>query len=473
MPLTISPPDVLIGSQRPRVCSLPPSTVSSAGAEAVELAATAGLVLDDWQAWALEQSLGERPDGKWSAFEVALIVSRQNGKGAIIEARELFGLFLAGEQLLLHTAHEFKTAQEGFRRVLSLVESTPDLSRLVKRVRTSHGEEGIELLSGARLRFVARSGGSGRGFSGDWVLFDEAMFLPPSILAALFPTLSARPNPQLWYTGSAGMDDSEQLRRVRERGQRGGDPGLAYMEWSSDPRADMDDPAAWAEANPAMGIRITQEFIERERAAMPETEFARERMGIWDDKRRDHVIDPDLWERIEDTSPDVEDPVAFALDMSPDRRYVSIGMCGRRRDGRLQVEVIDNGTGTGWVVPRVVELCDRWSPAGVALDPAGPAGSLLEPLKAAGVDVDVVSARQMAQACGAFYDDVTEDRLRHFGQPVLASALGAARKRPLGDSWAWHRKDATDISPLVAVTLARLCLLMPREPKKARSGRVY
>ena len=91
--MTISPPDVLIGSQRPRVCSLPPSTVSSAGAEAVELAATAGLVLDDWQAWALEQSLGlhqTRAGGaaRWAAEWRGRLATQAKGPRRAIEDDE-------------------------------------------------------------------------------------------------------------------------------------------------------------------------------------------------------------------------------------------------------------------------------------------------------------------------------------------------------------------------------------------------
>ena len=33
---------------------------------------------------------------------MGLICSRQNGKGALLEARELAGLFLLGEELILH-----------------------------------------------------------------------------------------------------------------------------------------------------------------------------------------------------------------------------------------------------------------------------------------------------------------------------------------------------------------------------------
>lgn len=218
--MTISPPAVLLGSQVPRYRLVPPAA-SSAAQEAVELAASAGLHLDPWQAEVLEGALGERPDGRWTATEVGLIVPRQNGKGSILEARELAGLYLFGEQLLLHSAHEFKTAQEAFRRVLSLIQNTPDLDSRVKRVRTSHGEEGIELLSGQRLRFVARSTGSGRGFTGDLVVLDEAYNLPAEAVAALLPTLSARPNPQLWYTSSAPLPrmESASLRRLCKRGR--------------------------------------------------------------------------------------------------------------------------------------------------------------------------------------------------------------------------------------------------------------
>jgi hypothetical protein len=46
------------------------------------------------------------------------VVPRQNGKGTILEARELAGLFLLGERLLIHSAHEQDTSLEHFRRLL-------------------------------------------------------------------------------------------------------------------------------------------------------------------------------------------------------------------------------------------------------------------------------------------------------------------------------------------------------------------
>jgi hypothetical protein len=55
------------------------------------------------------------------------VVGRQNGKNAILEARELAGLFLLGEKLIIHTAHEQKTASEHFRRMLNRIKGTPQL----------------------------------------------------------------------------------------------------------------------------------------------------------------------------------------------------------------------------------------------------------------------------------------------------------------------------------------------------------
>jgi hypothetical protein len=66
------------------------------------------------------------------------------------------------------------------------------------------------------------------------------------------------------------------------------------------------------------------------------------------------------------------------------------------------------------------------------------------------------AGRQYGQACGALYDDVQAGRLAHRGQPALDDAVVGARKRPLGDAWAWARiPEAADPAPLIAATLAR------------------
>ncbi len=486
--MTISPPDVLHGAQTPTFRSVPPLRISSAGQETVELAATVGLMLDPWQQLVLDGALGERNGGFWSAFEVGIVLPRQNGKNAILEARELAGLFLFGENLILHSAHEFKTGAEAFLRVKALIESSDSMSRRVANVRTAHGDEGIELkptptvISGSRgkqitrskrqrLRFVARTSGSGRGFTGDVVILDEAFNLPESVMSALMPTMSALPNPQLWYTSSAVDQEIHPhgvvLARIRERGLRADDPSLAYFEWSADevaykasPKAVAADPGQWAAANPGMGYRISAEHTAREHRSMGSKSFMVERLGIGDwpatDDELKPVIDPELWAALFDPGSKAGKTVVFAPDGNPERTSASIAVVGTRADGLAHAEIVERRPGTGWVPGRLVELAKRWKPAAIVVDPSGPGGSWLTALQEAKIEPLLVSGREMAQACGDFYEAVTERAdLKHHGQSELADALAGAQKRPLGDAWAWARKTSTvDISPLVAMTLA-------------------
>lgn len=475
MSLLVNAPPELRGIQLPRLLSVPPY-VSSTGAEAIELACLAGLDLDPWQQFILTNSLGERPDGKWSAFEVGVVVSRQNGKGGLLEARELAGLYLLSERLIIHSAHQFDTSIEHFRRLLALIEETPSLSKRVKRVSNAHGNEGIELKSGQRIRFRTRTKGGGRGFTGDCLVLDEAMDIPESTHGALLPTLSARPNPQVWYTGSAVDQDVDDngvvFARIRERGLAGDDPSLAYFEWSADVPIDQispdvtEDREQWARANPALGIRISAEHVSHERASLSTRKFAVERLGIGDwprtDDAADRIISNEAWAACMDADSTAQNPVCFAFDVSPDRSSSSIAVAGDRSDGLPHIEIVDRRRGTGWIVERLAELVRAHKTYAVLADASGPAGSLIPEVEhVVGVNskgesiLMVVSAKEYAQACGILFDAVADGRLRHIGQTELVAAVDGAKTRPLGEAWAWSRKSSDiDISPLVAATLA-------------------
>lgn len=465
---------MVIGAQEPRVLWVP-EYESSLGQEAVELAKSAGLEPDPWQEFVIQRALGQR-DGKWAAFEIGVDVPRQNGKGGILEIRELVGLFLIRDPLTIHSAHQFDTSLEAFRRLLALIEDTPELDKQVKRVVRSHGEEGIEVKGGSRIRFRTRTKGGGRGFSCDCLILDEAMFIPEFTHGALLPTLSGRsltaPNGvQVWYTGSAVdqviHEDGVVFARVRERGHRGGEQALAYFEWSVDEDALPDnvepqaltDCGAWAQANPGLGIRIAAEHIEHELRSMDSRGFAVERLGIGDwpptDRGSQSDIDIEQWQGLVDAKSKPLDPVCFAFDVSPNRSSAAIGVSGYRDDELAHVEVIDHRKGTGWLVDRIAKLVEKHEPAAVVCDKRGPAASLVDILTEKGVEVRMLEAPEYVHACGTLFDLVEQEGLRHLGTSELKMAIQGAKQRPLGDAWAWARsKSAVDITPLVAVTLA-------------------
>jgi hypothetical protein len=447
--------------------------VSSAGQEAVELAASAGLILDPWQEWVLRHSLGELDTGLWAAFEVGLVVSRQNGKGSILEARELAGLFLLDEELIIHSAHEFKTAAEAFRRLEFLISNTPDLHRRVKKYDRAHGNEGIELKNGQRIKFATRTGGGGRGFTADLVIWDEAMILSEAMQGATLPTLSTVPNPQVWYTGSAVNQQVHQhgqvFAKVRDRAITGKGAGrLLFAEWSADTSLEalLDDPSLmdnqerWAEANPSLGIRISRTYIQTERDALTDLNFAVERLSIGDwpdpDGTSQRIISKEAWSACGSDDTGIVQSPTYAVDVQPGFKSAAIAAAGQNAADNTHVEIIEHRDGARWVTDRMKEIVAR-NGGKVIIDPKSPAGALIKDLKDTGVDVHEATTNEYTAACSLFLARVTDKTLRYPApQPELTGALNGAGIRPVGDSWAWSRKASdVDISPLVAGTLAQ------------------
>lgn len=477
------PSCALVGAQEPRV-STGPAFVSSAGDEAVQLAAMAGLELDPWQQLCLRVMLGERPDGGWAAYEVGLLVARQNGKGAILEARELWGLFLGGEKHLLHSAHEFKTAKEHYRRMRGLIEGCPALLARVKRrgsqvvgFRQSNEDTSIELESGARLRFLARSRSTGRGFSAQVLVVDEAQILSGDAMDSLLPTQSAQVNPQIIYAGTVpGPGDvGEHFTSLRDRGRAGDDLQLAWLEWSADPASEpvLDERGVWAAANPGLGFRISEEFTARERRALSDDGFLRERLSWWPSRESSLPVPLHVWDELGVRPDDRPSTVALAVEVSADRKWSTVYLAGVVADG-VWVQVVESRRGVGWVAARVAELVAKYEPVGVGVRAGSNGFSLKSALETEKVPVAVLSVTDMAGGCGRVLGLVDERRLFHDGSELLRRSVGAVRLRPVGESSLWHpSRDGVDVSPLMGATSAVVMLERgDRKPEKVRRSGV-
>ena len=455
------------GAQEPRIKVIPEGEDHPLWDEVVEFVKRLGYELDPWQWMVLRTSLMRQGD-QWAAFTVAVCAPRQNGKNSLLEVVELVKPIILGEKLLIHTAHLADTSKEAFHRLDDLLDANDWID--VKHIWRANGMEVIEFPGNRRIRFRTRTRGGGRGYAGcGTAIFDEAMFLPEVSMGSIMPVLSASPDPQIWYTGSAvdreTMDDGVAFARVRERALKGDTERLAYFEWSLDADTPNEvepeeaaNPDAWAATNPAFGIRIRPEYVKEEISNLDPRTFAVERLGVGDwppTSATSSVIDLEKWESATDTASSIVGQVAFSFDVRPDRSATSICVAGRRADGRFHVEVVERRRGTGWVVQRLVELRAKWDTAAICCDAIGPAASLVSDLEKEGVEVTEVSAREMADACGMFYDAVEEDQLRHLGSSDLLASIRGAAQRNLGDAWAWSRKNsAVDIGPLVGCTLA-------------------
>jgi len=480
--LSISAPELLLGSRLPRVRYCPPYT-DTLGLEAIELAASAGLIADDWQGDSINDMLSLRPDGLWNCPEYGLIVPRQNGKGTVFEIRAVSGLYLLGERLIMWSAHEYKTAMEGFRRVLDLITNADDMRKRVFKVSNTNGDEGIELhgegtnrITGRqRLRFIARSKGSGRGFSGDCNLLDEWFAGTDEQVAALLPTISARPNPQLVYASSPPLDAAtgEPLFKLRRRALTGTDPALGWADWGAAQGTNLDDRREWARSNPAYNIRIPEETVARERRSMNADGFGRERMGIWPETAGDKAISQELWDGLVTTDQTAPIKSALLIDVSPDRKAAAIVGAGLMPNGQVKLRVWGYWSNTSTIVQRAAELKAELKPDLWLLHGKSSAATFIDDLAAVGIEVKtvkvktegddedrpvrgslvVMSPEQEALAWGRFVDMVREELVLHHEEDVpLNVALAGAKTRPVGAGTAWARRGGADITTLVAAT---------------------
>lgn len=458
---------MLSGRQKPRVLTRPEYSSEAWGQEAVDLAASVGLDLDPWQQLLVRLTLATRPDGKYAADTVAALVARQNGKGAWLEAVVLHGMFLVRDPLTLWTAHQTKTSFEGFLRLKGWIDGSDDLRSRVKRINNSHGEEGIELLGGPRVRFLARSKSSGRGFSPQRIVFDEAQELAAVAQEAMVPAMKAQANKQAIYTGTVPGPDinhPEAFRRLRDRGRAGGSKRLAWAEWSpvgsDDPnraeKLDLSDRKLWAQSNPALGFRVTEESLDSDFETMSREAFAREDLAIWPSQPGDGDGDMDqvAWLSATDPAAELVGTPVLSVSVSNDKRWTTVGTAGRAADGRQLVMV---KSFPGLDAAEVARLAGKHGLRSVALNPASKALSLVTDLEDAGLTVRKMKSLEMKQACLTIQKDVIDGRVVHLGQKELDATVRVAKVRVLNGAEMWDAR-TLDVSPLDAVTVAKAVL---------------
>ena len=403
--------------------------------------------------------------GRPAYREVVVTVPRQSGKTTLIlawEVQRAVGWADFGPQVVMYSAQSGNDA----RRKL-IEDQCPILARHrkalgIRRVLKGMGNEAVEFTNGSRIILLTSAESAGHGKTVDLAVKDE-LFADRDFRRdqALVPAMATRRFGQMFTASTMGTADSMAWKRLYQVGRESvledRRKGNAYFEWSADPTDDPDDPKVWARCMPALDRTIDDQVIRHARATLDLTEFRRAFLNIEDGRRGEPVLSDELWQACRVNKSRPVKPLAMAFDVSPNATgAIAVAGGAARRPGKVHVEVINHDPGTGWMIPRLVELVARHKPAHLVCDPNGPAGALLVGLAREGVEVEPVTIREHAQACVGFADDVREGRLVHIGQEPLDVAIGGADRRQVDDAWRWARKSSTvDISPLVAVTLAR------------------
>ena len=456
------------GNQEPRI-KVEPHRIMTDGADASLLMATYGVELDPWQQIVIDSWLGRDEKGSYNVTSAGLSLPRQNGKNVCLEAREFYGMVINGEKVL-HTAHQVRTSKKSFRRLAAMFTDKrhPEITELVKNIRYTNGEEAIELDNGGQIEFSARSRQAARGFDGiSLVVYDEAQELMEEQVEAIMATLSASATGtrQIIYAGTPPYPncpgDVFKRRRTVSMESPGGHD--AWHEWGIDSqpidKIDVTDKKLWYMSNPALGIRLDEDFTQEEQNTMSADGFARERLGWWPpmiERRSDYAIPLDLWNAAASEEVKPEGKTAFGVKFSADGTDVVI--CGAvvPKVGPARIEMIERrptGFGTQWLADFINARYD--SASCVVIDGKNGVDVLIDKITPTWRMKGTVvrpRATDMIAAVSLLMDSLTEQSVTWYAkQEALKESATTSVKRPISGGWGFGGEDST---PIEACALA-------------------
>src|SRR5699024_11024621 len=219
----------------------------------------------------------------------------------------------------------------------------------------------IWLKNGGTIEFIARTRKSGRCFTSDRRVYEEAKAFNENGRAALRPTLSAAPqgDPVQAILGDPPSDGTnvEVFQRVHSLAHERIDHRLAWCEWAVSGDVDTSDSELWGLTNPALGRRLLESTIEDEYGSFSREFFARERLGMWSSDTELSVIPQADWDAcLVDDAPDGQ-ITAIGLDMDPERTAVVIAVAVKTEAGtHVELARIDEPDSTvelvNWISQR-------------------------------------------------------------------------------------------------------------------------
>ncbi|QVI97773.1 hypothetical protein KFR76_09235 [Corynebacterium diphtheriae] len=470
----------LIGSQAPRLFS-PVEGDTTRGDQAVKFARWLGMTLFPWQEDLLRDMCRTAPDGRWRYRESVVVVPRQNGKGEVLIARELAGIYLFGEKEILHTAHFLDTAVDARDRLWSFIAENDDLlywwegeHDVIPKVVHSNGKESIEFPNGATVKFRTRTDKTGRGLSIDLLVFDECYNLPDEVYSAISKTTRARPNPHKIFISSpvnrAVHYHGKVFSAHRWAGIDGAN-GILFREWSADPEeVDPFSREALMISNPSLvesgdvGAQIADLQDDQEAAKKSAVLYASylvESLGFGDWVPRDKdvnadfipIIDPVEWAQAAVDTPDFEDS-AIAVSATPSASAASMVMA-LQGDGFVYLTL---APGTDFVRDELSRSIVRnvlmHDPVVAVVDDIGPCSALIPMLQKSEIDPVVPTGGKVAQAYELFLTMWAEGRIKHDGDPRWLEALSVMQERAKRGRYRSIDPFTGDVTCFIAATLA-------------------
>jgi hypothetical protein len=445
----------LTGRTEPRLFTPPLRRLSRKTSRGYEVADFAREVLGEpllpWQEWLAIHALELLPDGLFRFRTVMALVARQNGKSSLSKVVALWRLYVDGARLVLGSAQDLSIAREVLEGSIDMAKAVPELAEEIDVIRKTNGDEFLKLVGGGRYKITAATRSAGRGLSVDHLTMDEIREQRDwAAWSALSKTTTARANGQIWALSNAGDDQSVVLNHLRDAALSERDPSIGLFEWSAADGCDLDDPKAWAQANPALGITVSEAAIRSSLGTDPPNVFRTEVLCQRVDSLNE-AVDLNAWKACADPSgtlTELRDRVIVCLVVAPDGQHVTLIAGAETPDGRVRIEPVASWKSTEAARTELGGVVAKVKPTAGAWFPSGPAAALAPELRALGWHEITGSA--VGEACQGFADMVSARRIVHPGEPLLDAHVAGAQKYNVGDGWRFVRRGAGHVDAAYA-----------------------
>lgn len=433
-----------MGEQYPSFTNVEFANLNTKGQEAIDLYKSTTQSLLEWQELQIKAIMAVNPDGLWTHMVYGLCVSRRNGKGEILAAREFDGIVNLGEKIC-HTAHRTTTSHDAFNRLYTLLKKAgyEEHSRKAKVMpersffaSKQYGLEHIEISGGGVIDFRTRTNNGGLGEGFDLLVIDEAQEYTSKQESALIYTVSASKNPQTIMVGTPPTVISGGDVFVRLRGSitEGKAPDTGWSEWSIDEQTDnIDDVDLWYKYNPSLGSILSERNVRGELAGDP-LDFNIQRLGLWVSYNQKSAISESDWADLKFVQkPKLDDRLYLGIKYGRDGANVAMSIACRTDDDRIFVETIDCVSiraGNKWLFdyfknPKVQKI---------AIDGVNGQQALADQMKDMGFKIKPIlpAVREVVLANTMFEQDLFAKKITHSGQESLAQIVTNCEKRPIG-----------------------------------------
>jgi hypothetical protein len=450
----------LIGSASPRIAPPLPLRHDVAG---YRRAATGfDIVPMPWQETAATYLTATGPGDRRLYREVAIVVGRQNGKTTL--TKPLIAERLMDGRHIMHIAQVRELPRMMFEAIADYLEAeAPELfpRRRGKIIwpRRGAGSESIVLTNGGSYRIAAAISGSSRGHSIDDLIIDELRQMESfEVVNSAKPAQRFSEDPQTIYLSNAGTDDSVVLNSLRKRAE-GGDPSLAYLEWSADPEYAVDDRRGWVQANPSIGhyeqvLRDLETDYIAASLGGNMNGFETEALCRWVRTMRPSLVTSEEWAACQATeTPPRARKTFMAVSMDPDGSRATAAAAWLGPDDICYVTVVDDVTGDP---VRTSEVGQAWRTAATArkvmrvgFDPMTDA-ELAKFFKV----TKSVSGMEFGNATANFVARVKAGTIRWVDADVIAEDLTWTSRKENDETGSYQAVRANDDRPIPSVLAA-------------------